>query len=95
MAIRAWTAQQAMNLIDGNGFSPRMALLVCEKLNGNLVFIFEREGEPVGTLLWRAYRFVDGSELEIYLRGCSVKEGPDTMERGSGQMALFESGELT
>lgn len=63
-------AQQAMNKVDGDGFTPYKADAWCCHYEG--VMIFDAGEYPKVGALWRTYLFDDGSSMNIHKLGCSI-----------------------
>ena len=64
-------AQQAMNNIDGEGFTPHNADRWCEYFKGEITYGADTPEPPKGAL-WRTYKFEDGSMMNVHIRGCTV-----------------------
>lgn len=68
-------AQKVMDDVERVGFSPRIALEACKKHQGYLVYNKEEDGKiPSGDLVWKIFRFTDGSLVYLDLRGISVQD---------------------
>lgn len=66
-------AEEAMRTIESKPFSPYWAENACEAYEGVLVHHFEPALSPVrSSALWKAYRFPDGSMINIDKHGCSA-----------------------
>lgn len=73
-------AQQVMNKIDGEGFTPHRAAGWCEVYEGEVTY-GDQSIEPPKGALWLTYKFKDGSMMNVHANGCTVFYREDDVPR--------------
>lgn len=73
-------AQQAMNNIDGEGFTAHRAAGWCVVHEGEVTY-GDPNTEPPKGALWLTFKFKDGSMMNVHEKGCTVFYREDDVPR--------------